>query len=388
MQKSNGRQTALEQNSHTSSVLLRLLLFIDERPSSEEHLNRVRSYLDSLQAEYPFELKVIDVGKQPYLAEHFRLVATPALVKICPEPKQTLAGTNLVAQLQKWWSRWQLNVEQAKERQALDELSGSTKTDSLGYSEELIRLSEEIFQLKKEKEELQEQLNFKDRVLAMLVHDLRSPLTAASIAVDTIKIVQNQPHERFRALTSQLHQQACNQFRIMERMISDILEASKGKSAELKIEPHQLYLQNLCQEILAEYQERFDRKSQTLQSDLPPDIPAVYADQELVRQVVINLLENAIKYTPEGGEIQVSILHRTTQKIQVSIRDTGPGIPEEKRERIFERHFRLQRDEAKEGYGLGLSLCHQVIRSHYGQIWVDTGSTGGSCFHFTLPVYN
>lgn len=388
MQQSNGRQVALEQNSYTPAGLLQLLLFIDERPGSQEHIRRVRSYLDSLKAEYPFELQVIDVGKQPYLAEHFRLVATPALVKICPEPRQTLAGSNLVAQLQKWWSRWQLSVEEAKEKQAAGELSDPTKSNSLGYSAELIRLSEEIFRLKKEKEELEEQLNFKDRVLAMLAHDLRSPLTAASIAVETIKIVQNQPNERFRALTEQLHQQACNQFRIMERMISDILQASKGKSAELTIEPHQLYLQNLCQEILAEYQERFQKKSQKLETDLPHDLPAVYADQELVRQVIINLLENAIKYTPEGGKIQVSILHRTTQKIQVSICDTGPGIPEEKRDRIFERHFRLQRDEDREGYGLGLSLCRQIVRSHYGQIWVDTASAGGSCFHFTLPVYN
>ena len=103
--------------------------------------------------------------------------------------------------------------------------------------------------------------------------------------------------------------------------------------------------------------------------------------------MIVNLLENAIKYTPEGGKINFSILHRTAQKIQVSVCDTGPGIPEEKQERIFEGHFRLKRDESKEGYGLGLALCRQIIRVHYGQIWVDSVPQEGSCFHFTLPVY-
>jgi two-component system clock-associated histidine kinase SasA len=105
-----------------------------------------------------------------------------------------------------------------------------------------------------------------------------------------------------------------------------------------------------------------------------------------VRQVIVNLLDNANKYTPEGGKISLSILHRTSQKIQVSVCDDGPGIPEEKREHIFEGHFRLQRDEAQEGYGLGLSLCRKVIRAHCGQIWVDSIFDRGSCFHFTLPV--
>jgi two-component system clock-associated histidine kinase SasA len=85
--------------------------------------------------------------------------------------------------------------------------------------------------------------------------------------------------------------------------------------------------------------------------------------------------------------IQVSVLHRTTQKVQVSVCDNGPGIPDENQKHIFEDHFRLQRDEMKEGYGIGLSLCQRIIRAHQGQIWVDSAPSQGSCFHFTLPVY-
>ncbi|NER30066.1 MAG: histidine kinase, partial [Symploca sp. SIO1C4] len=177
------------------------------------------------------------------------------------------------------------------------------------------------------------------------------------------------------------------QFQRMDRMITDILQAARGSSTEFSIRPHKLDLGELCREILSQMSEQFQLKSQEVETDIPQDLPSVYADRELVRQVLVNLLDNAIKYTPTGGKIEVALLHRTAQKIQISVFDNGPGIPEENRERIFEDRFRLKRDEAKEGYGLGLSLCQRIVRAHYGRIWVDTTGKGGGCFHFTLPVY-
>ena len=158
-------------------------------------------------------------------------------------------------------------------------------------------------------------------------------------------------------------------------------------NGELKVERTEVSLSHLFKEIFRRYINLLKEKSISLIQDIPEDVPGVYADEELIRQVIINLLDNAIKYTPEDGKVTLSILHRTSQKIQVSISDTGPGIPKEKEERIFEGHFRLQRDQNKEGYGLGLSLCRKIIRVHYGQIWVDSILGQGSCFHFTLPVY-
>jgi two-component system clock-associated histidine kinase SasA len=170
-------------------------------------------------------------------------------------------------------------------------------------------------------------------------------------------------------------------------MITDILQAAKGANAELQINPQKLDLRDLCLDVLEDLKERFQAKSQHLTKDIPSDLPKVLADSERVRQVVVNLLDNAIKYTPVGGTISVSVLHRTTQKIQVSVCDNGPGIPEENRECIFEERYRLKRDETKDGYGIGLSLCQRIIRAHYGQIWVDAATNHGSCFHFTLPVF-
>ena len=105
MQASQGQQFI------NSEAPLQLLLFVDERPKSRLQVQQIRSYLKQLQLEYDFELQVIDVGKQPHLAEHFKLVATPALIRIHPEPRQVLAGTNIVSQLKTWWPRWQASVE-------------------------------------------------------------------------------------------------------------------------------------------------------------------------------------------------------------------------------------------------------------------------------------
>ncbi|MBE9167818.1 histidine kinase [Pleurocapsales cyanobacterium LEGE 06147] len=383
-QQADFEQNASEQES------LQLLLFVDERSTSQANIQRIRAYLQNLKAKHTFQLEVIDIGKQAHLVEHYKLVATPALVKISPLPRQTLAGSNLIDQLEKWWPRWQFSTQQKQENGSKSDGSSSlsSSTNSIGYSAELIRLSDQIFNLQKEKEALLEQLRFKDQILAMLAHDLRSPLTAASIAVETLELSQERENnQQTRQMREQFFKQARKQFRIMNRMIGELLEASKSMSAQLRVEPRKMQLQPLCRDIISQFANHVREKSQLLKEDIPQDLPFVYADEELIRQAIVNLLDNAIKYTPEGGEICLSILHRTSQKIQVSICDTGPGIPPEKQERIFEDHFRLKRDEQQEGYGLGLCMCRKIINVHYGQIWVDSSSGRGSCFHFTLPVY-
>ena len=383
MLPSNEPLTALGRET-LSPLSIQLLLFVDDRPSSQEIIRQIQSYLQSLKSDYPIDLQIIEIRQQPHLVEHFRLVATPALVKIAPVPRHTLAGSNLVEQFKKWLVRWQKAIkEEVKNHPAED-----AQLQEVEHSGELIRIADEVFRLKQEKEELLEQLKFKDQILAMLAHDLRSPLTAASIAVETLELAYHQPDtERSLQLREQLHQQARKQFRIMNRLITDILQASKSMAAQFTLQQSKFYLQSLCQEILSQFTDTFQEKTLILQSDIPQDLPPVYADEELIRQVIINLLENGIKYTPAGGAITLSVLHRTTQKVQVSISDTGPGIPEEKQEHIFEGHVRLKRDEGKEGYGIGLSVCRKIIRAHYGQIWVDSVPDHGSSFHFTLPVY-
>lgn len=368
-----------------SLVVIQLLLFVDDRPSSKDTINMVRMYLDSMGSISLNHLQVIEIREQPHLLEYFRLMATPALIKIAPEPRHTLAGSNLIEQLQKWYPRW-LEALQEKDNPSQDfreELQG------VGYSAELLRLSDEIFRLNKEKEKLIEQLHFKDQVMAMLAHDLRSPLSAASLSLETLELAKQNPSPTKSILQIEGHllKQTRVQMRTMNQMITDTLEASKNPEAQFSMQWSRLYLQALCQEIVDQYAEIVAEKGQILKYDLPQNLPPVYADAELIRQVIINLLENAIKYTSRDGEINLCILHRTNQKMQVSVSDTGLGIPQEKQLLIFEGHFRLQRDQSKDGYGLGLSFCRNIIRAHYGQLWVDSELGQGSSFYFTLPVY-
>ena len=379
--------------NNTEKVLLQLLLFIDKRPSSEEQVKQVREFLKNLQSDYSFNLSVIEIEKQPHLVEHLKLVATPALVKISPGRKQTLAGSNLIEQLEKWWPRWQEIQEQLNSSDSQEGAVENIETTTLeqeNFYAEKIKLADEIFGLKQEKEQLTAQLKFKDQILAMLAHDLRTPLTAASMAVETIELSEkNQKLDRGRlkSLKQKLFKQTKNQFETMERMISDLLQNSQGVNAKLQVKPSVISLQPLCRDVIAQFDSRLKEKSMIVERDIPQDIPQVYADEELIRQLLSNLIDNAIKYTPKEGNIFLSILHRTNQKVQVSICDTGPGIPPEKRKRIFEDSFRLKRDRNSEGYGIGLAMCHQIVCAHYGQIWVEASSEEGSCFKFTLLVY-
>lgn len=383
----------------SSEAALQLLLFVDQRPSSRQQVAQIRHYLKELQSGYSFQLQVIEVGKQPNLVEHFKLVVTPALVKIHPQPLQTLAGSNLIPQLKDWWPHWQNAIEgylglHNDLPASIDEERISTSSApirSVTDSVELLQLADEIFNLKREKEKLLEQLHFKDQVIAMLAHDLRNPLTAVSLAVETLEsnlvLLKGEVSRLTPALTAQLFKQARSQARTIERMITSLLQVAQGTAADLHIQPQKLELKRLYQEVIAHLSDRILAKSQIIETDIPNDLPCVYADLERVRQVLTNLLDNAIKYTPESGMIRISGLHRTTQKVQISICDNGPGIPDENRDRIFEERFRLERDAQQQGYGIGLSLCQRIIRAHYGQVWVDSPPTGGSCFHFTLPVY-
>ncbi|MEO0647947.1 MAG: histidine kinase [Cyanobacteria bacterium J06650_10] len=381
----------------------KLLLFIDKRPNSTEQVRGVRKQLKSLQKSLPtpllesesIDLEIVDVTNQPYLAEHFKLVATPALIKVAADTHQVLAGSDIASQLAHWWPRWQRELtdnrkaaEAAEQEAAL--ASQNIAVDAVAQSVEILRLSDEIFRLKQDKETLNAQIAFKDRIISMMAHDLRNPLTAASIAIETLELAF-QPGEKAKKFTPELIAHLLKntklQIRTVNRMITEILQTARGSRANLKVSPQALNLQTLFADVMRSFEAKLSAKHQYLDTDIPQDLPDVYADLDQVQRVLSNLIDNAIKYTPINGRIGIAALHRTTDKVQISIRDNGPGIPRDNQKNIFDENFRLQRDNSQDGYGLGLAFCQRVIRAHYGQIWVDSKQGEGSCFHFTLPVH-
>ncbi len=365
------------------SASLQLLLFVDRRPTSLPQIQRIRSRLQHLQSQYSFHLQTIDITEEPYLAEYFKLVASPALVKICPEPRQILAGTELITQLETCWPRWLAAVDSSN--------PPSSPQVPVVDTSVLIQFTDEIFRLKQRQQELEEQLQFKNRMISALAHDLRNPLTATSIALETMEMGLYPRAPGASPLSPEVMAQLLHHARVqtatINRMITSILQSNPNSQQALTMEPRPFELGTLAQEVLNLLQAQGEAKHLHFKTDLPADLPPVYGDPEQIRQVLMNLLDNAIKYTPAQGIVQIYAVHRTTRKIQVSVQDTGPGIPADQQQRIFEDHVRLDRDKNQTGYGIGLALCRRIVQSHYGQIWVDSVLGQGSCFHFTLPVH-
>lgn len=368
------------------SAPLQLLLFVDDRYKTKEELRKVRVTLENLTGGEGYSMQEVNVAQEPHLTEYYKVVATPTLIRIYPTPRQILAGADLSTQLEYWWPSWQELVQNQPELTESDLAQMGLNNDRSAL--ETLRLSDEIFRLKQENLERQSQLRFKDRVITILAHDLRNPLTAALLAIDTLLF--NSPGNEQTLdpkLVRQLLTQGRRQLGLIDHMITDLLESGQSTNQKFIMKPEKISLGELCHESIEQLEEQWLAKSQTLKTDVPSDIPPTYVDRERIQQVLMNLLDNAIKYTPQGGTIHLSVLHRTTQKVQVSICDNGPGIPEEQREQIFENAFRLERDAEADGYGIGLSLCQKIVQAHYGKIWVDSVCGQGSCFHFTLPAY-
>ena len=384
-----------------SSRSLQLLLFLDERMTSYVHNQEIRDRLAILNAEHHFELEVVDVGKQPDLAEHYRVIATPALLKLYPTPRQILAGSNLIDQIDNWWERWREEIIAGEgdistnydesvnlDRQPKEQLLLS---ESLGYISKLIKSTDEIFTLKQEKAALLDRLKLQDRAMSVLAHDLRNPLTAAALALGTLEIIHNPQDYRANSLEpatiAKLIERARIQLQSIDRLVTDILQPLANHTAEFALHPQKLDLADLILPVISQLDPQFQAKSQVVTTDIPQDLPFVYGDEDKLRQTIANLLDNASKYTPDRGQIHISALHRTAQTIQVSIADNGLGIPEENQKWIFQDRIRLDRDLSQSGYGIGLAVCQQIVRAHYGQIWVESSLGKGSVFNFTLLVH-
>jgi two-component system, OmpR family, clock-associated histidine kinase SasA len=369
------------------STALQLLLFIDDRYYSAPEYYEILNYLDKKALKS--RLRIIDVSEQPGLAEHFKLVATPTLIKLSPAPRQVFSGYHIISELENWLPFWLEEAENQAQDDSIPDNIPENVSD-ITQIQEMVRLADEVFRLRRQQQDLKEQLRFKEQAINILAHDLRNPLTAANLALDTLAIARDPNDLRVAHLQPELMQKlvsrAKEQVMIVDRLVSDILQLSQGAVVDIPIIPHRFDINDLLVTVIQQLIEPIHRKQQEILTDIPQDLPPVYADIDRIRQVLINLLDNASKYTPSGGKIQVVALHRTSQKVQISVIDNGSAIPSHDYDLIFQKYYRMGRDKSEDGYGLGLPLCKSIIRAHFGQIWVES-SPRGNVFHFTLPVH-
>ncbi len=347
--------------------------------AASHHLSRgdLRSLIHHLEGEdcgFEVTLEIIDPRKEPELLELHRLVVLPALIKIAPSPKQVFAGSSIFKQFQGWLPRWQ-------HEGLVNGLGLSLRPSSLesNRTTKELKLEDELLVLRQENQTLIKRVHSQERLLRMVAHELRTPLTAAALAVQSQQLGQIDLARFQDVITRRLDE--------IELLSKDLLEVGTTRWEAL-FNPQRLDLGSVAAEAILELEKLWLVRNIEIKTDIPSDIPNVFADQRRMRQVLLNLLENALKYTNDGGNISLTMLHRTSQWVQVSVTDSGPGIPEEEQQRIFLDRVRLpQTSENTSGFGVGLSVCRRIVEVHGGKIWVVSEPEKGSSFYFKVPVW-
>ena len=357
-----------------ASQELQLLLVAARHHLSGQDLRSLVQYLERDDIGFDVTLQVADPSQQPELLELHRLVVTPALIKIAPSPKQVFAGSNILQQLKGWLPRWQQDGVVSGLGLSLrpTELDGSRTQKEL-------QLEDQLLVLRQENETLIDRIHAQERLLRMVAHELRTPLTAAALALQSHRLGQIDMDRFQDVVTRRLEE--------MEALSKDLLEVGTTRWEAL-FNPQRLNLASVSAEVILELEKLWLGRNVEIRTDIPIDLPKVFADQRRMRQVLLNLLENALKYTGNGGHITLTMLHRTSQRVEVSVCDSGPGIPKEEQQRIFMDRVRLpQTSNRTTGFGVGLSVCRRIVEVHGGRIWVVSEPEEGACFTFTVPVW-
>jgi len=169
----------------------------------------------------------------------------------------------------------------------------------------------------------------------------------------------------------------------MERLISDILDMARLQSQEKTISIAETELPPLIDEVLETLMPSAKRRNHTIEENIQSDLPPLWGDQDVIRRVLLNIMTNAIKYTPNGGTITLTV-RADADEFYFAVADSGPGIPPEERQHIFEPFVRVDSDNVK-GAGLGLAFCKLAVEAHEGEIGLDSTLGEGSTFYFTIP---
>jgi signal transduction histidine kinase/CheY-like chemotaxis protein len=222
----------------------------------------------------------------------------------------------------------------------------------------------------------------KSEFLASMSHELRTPLNAVIGFSDVLlERMFGELNERQEEYVRDIR----NSGRHLLELINDILDLSKVEAGRMELELAPVALPELLEEGVAMVRERAERNAIALNLDLAADVDTVLADEVRLKQVILNLLTNAVKFTPDGGSVSVTA-RSVGGEVHVSVCDTGIGIAEADQERIFEAFQQGSRPSRTEGTGLGLTLSRRIIDLHGGRLWMESEVGAGSTFTFAIPA--
>ncbi|HNT77921.1 MAG TPA: ATP-binding protein, partial [Anaerolineae bacterium] len=224
---------------------------------------------------------------------------------------------------------------------------------------------------------------FREDLTHTMVHDLRNPLSGIYAG---LRLLSTDYDSVFTQSHHRILEAAQDSVQRMLRLVGAILDINRLESGKMPLSLTLFDFTVLLEDVLAMQAPIAAERQLTLGKEVSPDLPQVRADRDLVERVLQNLVGNALKFTPAGGTVGVRVVIPTTPacKLQVSVSDTGPGIPEDVRKRLFQKFVTGSHQER--GSGLGLAFCRMALEAHGERIWVVETSGGGSTFAFTLPL--
>ena len=220
------------------------------------------------------------------------------------------------------------------------------------------------------------------RFIDTLSHELKTPLTSIIAAAGLLEEeLQNTTDESHRKLIQTIIRNSSS----LESRLAELLDIVKTGSGKLQLQLEPVDMKSLVLGTCMQISPLLHNKEQQLTTDLPESLPIIQGDGQRLEQVLLNLMNNATKFTPDGGKITIKV-RQQDEGILVQVHDNGIGIPKEQQNMLFKPYSRLNADRQRHpGLGLGLALSKQVIELHGGKIWVDSESGKGSTFSFFLP---
>ncbi|MFH1836907.1 MAG: ATP-binding protein [Candidatus Omnitrophota bacterium] len=246
------------------------------------------------------------------------------------------------------------------------------------FSWEVRKKLEENYNKLKKLEEI------KDSLTQMIVHDLRNPL---GIALQDVQFLQSSLRNSLSEQDKDVFLNSFGKLREMKNMISDLLDIGKMEESKLTLKYEPIDIAVLIKEVINDMKVLSEDKE--ISAKIPSEISRLSADKEILKRVISNLIGNALKFTPSGSKIDVMVNDDKKDKnVIISVQDQGEGVPEEYKDKIFDKFAQVQSREARKsgGKGLGLAFCKMAVEAHGGKIWVENEIGKGSIFYFAIPT--
>jgi PAS domain S-box-containing protein len=314
----------------------------------------------------------------------------PVLVKFSQMDRDDIArlkqinySQRLEYRLKDKWGKWHdilatSNIIESLDGKGYNILIISHDISDLKQAE--IQLKQAYDNEKKAREALEHQINKRADFFRALVHELKTPLTPIIVSSETImELVEN---ETFKNLAGNVYHSAMR----LNGRVEELLDISRGEMGLLKVNLEPMNVVIMIENLAGYLRTQMNRNHQSLLITLPEDLPQVMGDENRLRQVMLNLLNNAIKFTPDGGLISVTA-SADAEQMNIIVQDTGKGIDAADLDRIFQPYNRIESDRQNfSGLGLGLSLSKQLVELHGGKIWVTSLKGKGTTFGFSLPL--